>query len=445
MFAADLSPNAIRIEGIAGRNTYDLATALRIVRKMETSSGRAAVYEEIKKKNALYRLVDFAYTLAGKRAFQPFLLWIYMFKCILSVGPFRGGDGEAVALSNFPNEEHTIERIVSLVPDAKVLRLSIWRRHAFGIGQLRALVGMICACSRVLPFLGSLTRSYSFMPAARIASALAFYMRFTRLFHDQPRLKAAIIASNYSPEAVGLAAAAHRFGRKVVYSNHAPVPANGPVVPPVYADLAIFYGEETLQTYTRRSACTADVAFFGQPGGSQMIEWRNELRKVGIFLTCGTRVSTVSRLILAIRSSHPDVQVLVRDHPVTLLRNDLSEFVVDDTNVELTIGNPLEEEIAACDMVICGNSGVALNVLRAGRPVAYLADLDGILFDSNGFIQNGLVLHVPDWTGDTYARLKAFYDAPTWLAIMQFYDASYCADVALLEEAAARKLRHFIT
>jgi hypothetical protein len=39
---------------------YDLAAALRIVRQMETSAGRGAVFEEIKRKNPLYRLVDAA-------------------------------------------------------------------------------------------------------------------------------------------------------------------------------------------------------------------------------------------------------------------------------------------------------------------------------------------------------------------------------------------------
>ena len=114
------------------RDRYDLATALRIVRKMETSAGRGAVYEEIKKNNILYRFVDTLYFAAGSRFLQPILLWIYMLKCILSVGYFISKDAEAVAISNFPNEEHTIERLSALVPHARILQLSIWRRHLLG-------------------------------------------------------------------------------------------------------------------------------------------------------------------------------------------------------------------------------------------------------------------------------------------------------------------------
>jgi hypothetical protein len=55
---------------------YDLATALRIVRRMETSAGRGAVFEEIKAKNPLYRLVDGAYSLAGALALQPLVLLV---------------------------------------------------------------------------------------------------------------------------------------------------------------------------------------------------------------------------------------------------------------------------------------------------------------------------------------------------------------------------------
>ncbi|MEL6933920.1 MAG: hypothetical protein AAFO17_12655 [Pseudomonadota bacterium] len=51
-------------------------------------------------------------------------------------------------------------------------------------------------------------------------------------------------------------------------------------------------------------------------------------------------------------------RILIRQHPVTLLKTDFSGRAVDDEKVELTIGNPLDEEIAACDLVICGVAGL---------------------------------------------------------------------------------------
>lgn len=420
---------------------YDLATALRIVRHLETSASRAAVFEEIKRKNAVYRLVDRIYALAGRPLLQPLILWAYMLKCVLTVGPFRRSGAEVIALAHFPNEQHTIERVAALVPDLAIDRLSMQRRNIVGAGQLKAAVKMVAALPRVWPFLRRLARDHDFMPAGRIASGLAFYMRFNQAFEDRPGVEAAIVASNYSPEAVGLAAAAHEAGKKVIYANHAPVPANSPVVPPVYSQCALFYGEETARTYRHRSQCTAQIALIGQPGTSRALEWRDDLTKVGIFLTAGTRTDTLSALIRDIRQTHPDVEILIRDHPVALLRNNLTSILTDDPKVELTIGNPLENEIAACDMILCGNSGVTLNALCGGRPVAYIAELDDIRFDYNGFVKAKLVAHVRAWSEDIYDQLKSFYRTSDWNETMRRFDASYDTDVSVLNDRAAEILR----
>jgi hypothetical protein len=426
------------------RDRYDLGTALRIVRRMETSAGRGVVFEEIKNKNPLYRLVDAMYAKAGARTVQPLLLFAYMLKCVVSVGAFEDDGAEAVAISNFDNEHRTIERVAALVADVRLLRLSIRCRHILRVRQVAAGFRMVGALGRLWPFLVRLARSHSFMPSARIASALAFYMRFSQLFADRPALKAALVASNYSPEGVGMAAAAHQSGRRVVYANHAPVPANGEVVPPVLADCALFYGDAARQTYGSRSRCVADVALIGLPSGVRKLEWPDEVKCVGIFLTSGTRADVVSALIKAIRTSLPGARILIRNHPVALLKTDLSDLPANDANVEVTIGNPLDDEITACDLVICGNSGVALNVLSGGRPVAYLADLDGVRFDSNGFVASGLVCPVAGWTDDIHARLKAFYQNSAWQAVMRTYNAAYLNDAASLERAAAETVRRYL-
>jgi hypothetical protein len=427
-----------------GRDRYDLATALRIVRRMETSATRGAVFAEIKNKNPLYRLVDTVYSKAGARTLQPLLMFAYMLKCVLSLGPFDDDDVDAVSVSNFGNEEHAIDRMEALAPDTRLLRLSLTRKHLFGWGQLGAAWQVLCSAPRVWPFLSGLVRAHSFMPSARLASALAFYMRFTQLFANNPKLSAAIIASNYSPEAVGLAAAAHRMGRRVIYINHAPVPANGALVPPVLSDCAIFYGDAVRQTYEKRSRCTAEIALIGQPWTARPMEWRGELRTVGIFLTALTKAEAVSDLVTAIRATTPDVRILIRNHPVALLKTDFSALERVD-NIEITIGNPLDEEILACDLIVCGNSGVAMNALSGGRPVAYMDTLDGLNFDYNGFVETGLVCYVEAWTGDVYAKLRGFYSKPEWQGVMRRYDAAYGADAEALSRAAAKAIERYIS
>ena len=282
------------------------------------------------------------------------------------------------------------------------------------------------------------------MPSARIASALAFYIRFLQLLADRPRLTAAIVASNYSPEALGLAAAAHCLGRRVIYINHAPVPANAPLVPPVLADCAIFYGDAVRRTYERRSRCQGEVALIGQPWTTRPMQWRNEITTVGIFLTSGTKIDVVSDLVAAIRASQPGVRILIRNHPVALLRSDFSDLVARHENVEVTIGNPLDHEIAACDLIFCGNSGVAMNAVGGGRPVAYMDPLDRSGFDYNGFVESGLVCAVPGWSNDLYSQLKKFYQAPGWIDVMRNYDASYGGDITSLKQVAAETIKRHL-
>ena len=425
------------------RDRYDLVTALGIIRRMETSSTRSAVFAEIKDKNIIYRLVDALYAKAGSRVVQPLVLLAYMLKCVLSLGSVNDDHHEAVAISNFHNEHDAINRLVALIPGTRVMMSSSNWRNIFRRGQVRTAISMVGAALRVFPFLSRLARSYNFMPSARIASGLAYYIWFSRLFARHPELRAAIVASNYSPEALGISAAAHATNRNVIYVNHAPVPANGAIVPPVLADCAVFYGNAIRSTYEQKSRCNADVALIGQPGTARPMEWRDEIRTVGIFLTALTCARSVEKLVAAISDSRPDLNILIRNHPVALLKSDFSDLAARHENVEITIGNPLEDEIAACDLILCGNSGVAMNILRGGRPVAYLDTLDELNHDYCGFVQSRLICEVKNWSGDLYPMIRAFYTRPDWPRIMKDYDASYRSDAAKLERRAAKIiLRH---
>ena len=434
----------LRPEMRAKQRRYTLATALLIVRRMETTATRGAVFAEIKDKNRVYRLIDGLYERAGSRLLQPLALFAYMIKCLVSLGPFDATNTEAVSIASFPNEHKTIKRIAALVPHIGLLRVSSAYRHMAKPSNILIALRLMAAMPRLWPVLRRLANSYSFMPAARIASALAFYIRFVWLLKAEPALKAAIVTSNYSPDAVGLAAAAHKLGRRVVYANHAPVPVNGAFVPPVLADCGLFYGDTITRSYKALSECHAEVGLIGQPIPARSMEWRDQIETVGIFLTAGTRMDVLRSLVATIRLSHPGARVLIRQHPVALLKTNFAELEVDDANVALTIGNPLEEEIAACDLVVCGNSGVALNVLSAGRPVAYLSSLDSVPFDYNGFVASRLVYSMPWWSDDLYQRLQSFYQTPGWRDVMQSYDASFGADIDEVRSQAGLLLERHI-
>lgn len=424
---------------------YTLATAISVVRRMETSAARTAVFAEIIAKNPVFRLVDRAYSLSGSRIFQPLALFLYMLKTVLMMGPAPKSGSDAIAVSNFGNEKHSIERLVAIVPEARIMQLSMKRSHLFGLGQMGRVARMIAAAPRLWPFLSRLARNYSFMPAARMASALASYMRFHEDFARNPELRAGIIASNYSPDALGLAAAAHRHGANVIYTNHAPVPPNGAFVPPVLADCAVFYGETVGETYSRHSVCTAEIALIGQDGQTFPMRWHPDRpRQVGIFLTALTCADEVENLVASIHADLPQTRILIRNHPVALLKSDFGKLKERYTDLEVTIGTPLDDEIAACDIVFCGNSGVALNALRSGCPVAYHDALDDIVFDYNGFVASGLVCPVEGWSPRLYEKLAEFYGRSDWTKVMRGYDASYDSDEDELHHTASSVIRRYL-
>lgn len=427
------------------RERYSLALALKIVRQMETSSTRGAVFTEIKNKNLLYRIVDAAYESVDAVFTKPLVLFLYMLKCTISISPRISRNAEAVSIASFGNEQHTVERFTSFVPGKSIHRLSLNRRNMLYGTQISVAWHLFRAAPRIWRFLSKLAARHSFMPSARIASGLAYYIRFSQLLRENPQLKAVVVASNYSPEALGLSAAAHKEGRKVIYFNHAPVPANGALIPPVLADCAVFYGDAIRQTYDRHSRCVADVVLVGQPGVARPMEWQSSVQKVGIFLTALTRPETVTALVEAISASQPQAKILIRNHPVGLLKSDFKHLAERFSNLEVTLGNPLDDEISACDLVFCGNSGVAMNILRGGRPVAYVAALDALNYDYNGFVTRKLVYESDGWSNDLYFQLQTFYANAKWRTVMRSYDASYGANKSELERAAATRILSYLS
>jgi hypothetical protein len=426
------------------RARYSLALAMIIVRQIETSEGRRAVFAEIKEKNAIIRLVDRIYTASGPKLMRRLLLCLYMLKCVASLNSKPATSARAVAVANFANEAHAIDRVTTLVPEIDVAKLRPDLRNLFTRGQFRAIAKFIAVLPRSWRLLGKIARAYSFMPACRISSTLAYYTRFGDLLDANPALVSAIVASNYSPEAVGLSAAAHRREIPVIYINHAPVPRNSPYVPPVLADCSVFHGNAVQETYELRSRCVTHAVLVGLPGDASPMEWRDKIHSIGVFLTALTRTDTVERLVAQIKDAHPDARLLIRHHPVALLETDLSRLCARYPDINVTLGTPLADDIASCDAVVCGNSGVVLNTLHGGRPVAYLPELDDLPLDYNGFFESGLVLRVHGWSDETYASLKSFYQMPNWPSIMRKHDASYGCSLKDLESAARESLLSYL-
>ena len=423
---------------------YTLTTAILVVRKMDTQQTRTAVFSEIKNKNPIYRLVDQAYGVSRYLFLQPVILLLYMLKAIAAVGPEVKASDEIISISNFNNEAGAIDRVLKVIPDYETARLSFNKKYYIRISQLSAYLGLLKAAPAYWKFVRNIARNYDFMPACRMASVLAFYIRLDDIFKKHKNLKTALIASNYSPECTALAAAAHKNGLKVIYVNHAPVPANSVYVPPVLSDYSVFYGTAMQDIYQRRSRCHSQVVTIGQPGDTQFMKWLPQVKTVGIFLTALTQKAELEALIEQIKKTSPKTEILIRHHPVSLLETNLDTILERYDGIRTTIGTPLDDDIEDCDLVFSGNSGVAMNVMRGGKPVAYLARLDSLPHDYLGFVSDGLACEVSGWKNDIYRTLRAFYDRDTWKEKMREYDASYGVSRTKLIQDLKDKLSNWI-
>ena len=188
----------------------------------------------------------------------------------------------------------------------------------------------------------------------------------------------------------------------------------------------------------------SQVVTIGQPGDTQFMKWLPQIKTVGIFLTALTQKTELEALIEQIKHTSPKIEILIRHHPVSLLETNLEAILERYDGIRTTIGTPLDKDIADCDLVFSGNSGVAMNVLRGGKPVAYLATLDSLPHDYLGFVTDGLACEVSGWHDDLYQELRAFYDRDIWKDKMREYDASFGVSRTKLMANLEKKLSDWI-
>ncbi len=422
---------------------HSLWQALSVIRTTETSATRTAVFQEIARKNRLIRFVNALYESGRIPGIRRAMLAAYYVKSTAWL-KLPAGNPSVIAVATFGNEVHAIDRVCEIVPEAEITRVGHSIKNALHPKAIKTWFRAVARVPKIWSLLGRLAQKHDFMPAARMTSGLAYYMSFYQTLYMRPDIQAVVVASNYSPDALGLSAAAHALGLKVIYVNHAPVPRNMADVPPVYADCAVVHGEAIIETYESRSACTAAPVLIGQETVARQMEWREDVEQVGIFLTALTSFEAVSTLVDDIKRTRASTRILIRHHPVALLETDLTPITKAYPDVQVTLGTPLDDDILACDVVFCGNSGVALNTLGAGRPVAYYPALDSLPEDYNGFRAAKLVPGVNGWSLTLYDQLKTFYTDPAWIDVMRSYDAAYLTDRAELEADARLRLLPYL-
>lgn len=417
---------------------YSLARACRIVGELDSSPGRLAVFADIARKNRVIRAAYGCYT-SAPWFIKSYLLLLYGLKCYLSVnwrGTGKRPEGAGVAcFASFPNEHTAIGHIRRHMQDLETFDLSARWATCFRLGALTRLPSALRAAPRLRRIAGSVARRSSFMPACRVFSTIAYYAAFRRLLARRP-VVAVLIANHYSPECLGLAAAAHRLGRKVLFINHANATRDEGYIPPLHSDFAAVTSQAVLDICVKHTRKNFNAAFIPSPLPQRPMGLSRSPKRpvaVGIFLTALTDMARLHEIVRQLEAVSEVAAILVRPHPVKLVNENLADLCAVSTRVRSTEGSPLFDNITQCDVAICGNSTVTVDILRAGVPVLYDAQLDSLPKDYNGYLKHRLVPAIPvELSADIFGLLHGFYRNPAWAAVMRYFDAGYQQDEAAM-------------
>jgi hypothetical protein len=419
---------------------YTLLTACNIVRKTDDSAGRMKVFMSVLRNS---RKIRYSYTLYqhAPAAVKAALIVLYGAKCYLSLAWQGDDEQQLVFFASYPNERNVLNHVRNNLDTIQHGEVTISLQNCLRFGALADIAAFVPAMPRLYRYAKNLVRRHDFMPACRIFSTVTYYMRFKRLLAGSD-VKAAFIACQYSPECLGLAAATHKAGKKVLFTNHASATGETGYVAPLYADLVAVTSQAMADLYQRHTSHDLDIVplTIAAPQQSMRMPDRDaDALTAGIYLTALTDESRLQKIVSELSQLPSIGSVFIRTHPARVVNADLSGIAGEGRPIEISDTRPLPEDIARTDIAVCGNSTVVIEILRGGRPVLYDHKLDHLVFDYNGYAGHGLVLPYPETLNDSVLdQIRRHYLNRDWLDKMSYFDSSYQIDeTAMLQRFQA--------
>ena len=364
--------------------------------------------------------------------FSSLMIAAFGLKSLMAIKVQKSAADEILFTYEFPNEKPVADFINRCLKGKTIRSVEHGKRFTFSI---RSFLIFCCfffnlkGFCRYLRIIHRLNKRYHFMPACRAAGAICFYLRFRKELKDL-KFKAVLVAKNYSPDCLALVWAARSLDLPSIYCAHAFTPPVKLKKPPLDFTLIILQGQRSLDILKALRAVNGEVIFRGITGQSNPLRLDNlkagEL-KAGIFLTGNLNISGIKQTIHEINRQLNARQVLIRLHPVAIANADVQQIAGEFSNVKLTFGTPIAEDLAECDLVIVGNSTVTLEVLKGGIPCVYVDHLENVDFDYNGFVESRLIPYWKQGQALEIAEIKSFY-SDGWNSIFKQYDAYYLSD-----------------
>jgi hypothetical protein len=347
----------------------------------------------------------------------------------------RGG---AVWIARLSNERRAIESFVSLSRDLN------WNELKFRLlPDAEALAALFKSRNprRIFRIVRRLHRRYEFFKVLRVIEFIGFYARYTEMF-EQGNFKLALMSSHSNPHGVAFNLAARKFGIPVVLITHG-MPIR-PVVRLTY-DLAVVHNEAARQTYAEEGCRMDRIIVHGRGQNySAMPNASPESVTVGIFLCKDVNEHRVRRLTSELLNLGSVERVLIRPHPKNLWTG-LQKWIksLKDSRVILSSCGSVFDDIRQVDVVLGGNSSVLVDAVTAGRPAAFVANLDHGPPDLHCFVAGGLIYSFEDegqtvnWNPDAMLQ---FYRRPEWQPRLKVF-ANIDEDQEEVRERAVAILR----
>ncbi len=426
---------------------YSLLRACNIVRRTDDSAGRMKVFMSVLRNS---KKIRYSYTLYqhAPTAAKSALIVAYGLKCYLSLALKRSDGQQLLYFASYPNERRILSHVRDNLDSVEHGVVTISLRHCLSFGALADIVAFVPAVTRLFRYARRLARRHDFMPACRIFSTVTYYMQFKRLLAGS-NVEAVFIACQYSPECLGLAAAAHQAGKKVLFTNHASATGETGYVAPVHADLVAVTSQALADVYQRHTSLKLNIVPFPieTPQAPMQTPSHNAAALVaGIYLTALTDTVRLQQIVAEFSLLPSIGSLFIRTHPAQVVNADLSGIVWKGEPAEISDNRPLREDIERTDIAVCGNSTVTIELLRGGRPVLYDHRLDQLVFDYNGYAGHGLVLPYPETLEDRiFEHVRRHYLNEDWPDKMRYFDSGYQRDERAMlqdfEDAAMRMLK----
>src|SRR5438128_4276716 len=315
-------------------------------------------------------------------------------------------------IARLSNERRAIEPFLPLAPELS------WNELKFRLlPDASALAALARQRSprRIFRIVRRLHRRYEFFKVLRVVEFMGYYMRYVEIFR-RGNFNLALMSSHSNPHGVSFNLAARKFGVPVALITHG-MPIR-PVARLAY-DLAVVHNEAARRTYAEEGCRMNQSIIRGRRQNYSAMP--NELPEsliAGIFLCKDVNENRLRQLTTELLKVGVG-RVLIRPHPKNLWTG-LQKWIqsLRDSRVILSsCGASVSNDIKQVDVVLGGNSSVLVDAVTAGRPAAFVANLDHGPPDLHRFVASGLVYSFDDeektinW--DPKAMLR-FYRRPAW-------------------------------